>query len=82
MGSGDVSTYYQVSGSTTVATGVKLELAPGTVWKFNGNSLTVNGALLAEGTPSEKIVFTSYRDDSSGCDANNNGFSSGAPGDW
>ncbi|MCP3877135.1 MAG: hypothetical protein GY701_01890, partial [Sulfitobacter sp.] len=75
--------YYQVSGTMTVATGASLQFQPGLVWKFaNGSAMTINGALRAEGSDSEKIVFTSYRDDSAGGDTNGDGASQGQPGDW
>ncbi|MCP4472993.1 MAG: hypothetical protein GY821_00165, partial [Gammaproteobacteria bacterium] len=77
--------YYQVSGTVTVAAGSTLRLMPGVVWKIFGGSsanLTINGALTAVGTSDEKIVFTSYRDDSVGGDTNGDGYSEAAPGDW
>ena len=80
---GDVNVYYQVGGNATVATGVKLTVEPGVVWKLSaGARLDVNGALYAVGTSSDKIVFTSYRDDEFGGDTNGGGFSTGQPGDW
>jgi parallel beta-helix repeat protein len=74
--------YSLLSGTATVATGVSMRLQPGTVWKSQSASLTVNGALTAEGTALDPIVFTSYRDDSVGGDTNGDGVSSGQPGDW
>jgi len=72
-----------VTSSVTVDTGVTLTIEPGTIVKFNSNQeLHINGALWAEGNASEQIVFTSYRDDSTGSDDNGDGLSSGQSGDW
>jgi parallel beta-helix repeat protein len=78
-----VSVYYQVGGTAAVAAGAKLTLEPGVVWKFAANTgFDVHGALYAAGTASEKIVFTSYQDDTFGGDTNGDGFGTGQPGDW
>ncbi len=71
----------------TIPAGVSLAFAPGVVVKSLvyqiGPSFIVNGALSAQGTEAEPVVFTSYRDDSYGGDTNNDGASSApAPGDW
>lgn len=63
----------------------KLTINPGVVIKFRtSNSYILSeGNLIAEGTPDQKIYFTSFKDDSKGGDSNNNG-NSDAPerGDW
>ncbi|GEM_PF-1548552 len=54
----------------TVATGGKLIVDPATLVKFDyGKSLTVNGKLIAKGTSSNRIIFTSSE-------------ASPTPGDW
>ncbi len=69
----------------TISPNAILTIDPGVVIKFSNwyNGITVQGALVAKGTPSQKIVFTSFKDDSNGGDTNNDG-NSGVPGkgDW
>jgi len=73
---------YRVAGDITVASGATLTIAPGMIIKFNSNvALFVDGKLMAAGTASQPIYFTSYRDDSAGGDTNGDS-SSGARGDW
>ncbi len=71
-----------------IAPTAKLTIDPGVVIKYNFGSyriysINVQGALIANGTTSERIVFTSIADDSKGGDTNNDGNSS-VPnrGDW
>ncbi len=65
-----------------------LTLKPGVVIKFSiqslpQSSIVVNGALVADATAAEPIIFTSFKDDSNGGDTNNDGNSSTpGPGDW
>lgn len=50
---------WYVTGSVTVPAGVTLRVAPGATLFFDpGTSLTVNGCLLAEGSPYQGITFT------------------------
>ncbi|MCP4490301.1 MAG: right-handed parallel beta-helix repeat-containing protein, partial [Gammaproteobacteria bacterium] len=78
--SGDV---HLVTSDVTVPAGINLTIESGTIVKFNsGKNLSINGTLDARGTELDKIIFTSYRDDSVGGDTNGDGYSEAAPGDW
>ncbi|MDD8017939.1 MAG: right-handed parallel beta-helix repeat-containing protein [Bacteroidota bacterium] len=69
----------------TISPNAVLTIAPGVVIKLSNyyNAISVQGALVANGTPSQKIVFTSFKDDSNGGDTNNDGNSSSPNrGDW
>nr|NQU92199.1 right-handed parallel beta-helix repeat-containing protein [Bacteroidota bacterium] len=62
----NTETYY-VSGGITVDNGSTLEIQEGTVIKFAANTyLFVYGTLIANGTASDNIVFTSSNDNSVG----------------
>ena len=58
-----------------ISSNATLTIEPGVVIKFPYyyGYITVNGTLIAQGTASDKIIFTSFSDDSRGGDANNNG---------
>lgn len=79
---------YIVMDSIIVDKGVTLTIEPGTVIKFadqtwDESPFQVEATLKAEGTPAQKIYFTSFKDDSIGGDTNGDGgASSPAAGDW
>ena len=80
---------YVISGTLTIPEGTTLRLEPGTVVKFaamngtDGNSdqtgIVVQGTLIAEGTQTQPIVFTSINDHSIG---GATGSGTPSPGDW
>src|SRR5262245_14286840 len=56
-----------IVGDVHVLSGVTLTIEPNTIIKVNyGPRLTVDGKLVADGAAGQKIIFTSYRDDSAG----------------
>lgn len=65
----------------TIAAGSTLTVTPGTTFKFSGKALTVDGRLLARGTSADPVVFTSYRDDAHGGNANADA-APPEPGNW
>ena len=75
---------YLVTSNITVTSGNTLTVEPGTIVKFGaGISMTVNGALVSNGTSESLTIFTSARDDAAGGDSNGDGdASTPGPGNW
>jgi parallel beta-helix repeat protein len=77
---------YVVLSDITISSGAFVSIEPGVVVKFNSsNSLIVNGGLKADGSSSEKIIFSSIHDDNVGNpgDVNGNGNATvAAAGNW
>lgn len=76
---------YLLAGPVTINPGVTLTINSGAVVKFQTrqNFIRVEGSLVAQGTPQNKIYFTSYKDDSIGGDNNGDGnASTPATGDF
>ena len=68
----------EIVGNVHVPAGKTLTVQAGAVVKFdNGTSLTVDGTLVAQGTASQTIYFTSINDNSP-----ENGSNTAGPGNW
>ena len=74
---------YYLTGDVTVDERSVLTIAPGVMVKAKGSGVYVNGALDAQGTEAQPIVFTAWADDTLGGDTDNTGDTvTPKPGDW
>jgi len=75
---------YVIAGDIVVNAGVTLTLESGALAKVNGAyRLEVKGTLVAVGTGIDKVIFTSFKDDTYGGDTNQDqDTTSPAKGDW
>lgn len=75
---------YLIGGSITLSSDSMLTFSPGAVLKFTpGTRLNVNaGTLIAQGNSTDRVILTSYNDDSILGDTNGNGATTASPGDW
>jgi RHS repeat-associated protein len=77
---------YEINGTLTVSNNATLTIQPGAVVKFDsgaGINMQAGTTLIANGTLTQPIYFTSTNDNSVGGNTNNNsGGTPPAPGDW
>jgi len=75
---------YVVLNDTRVSDGTHLTIVPGTILKFVSDTrLRSDGTLNAVGTKDDRIVFTSWKDDTFGGDTNEDSTATSAgPDDW
>jgi parallel beta-helix repeat protein len=82
-GTNDEVHTYEVNGTINVTAYKKLTINAGVVLKFSSGSITVNGALMANGSESRPIFFTSLKDDFIDGDTNGDTYTTSPQnGDW
>jgi parallel beta-helix repeat protein len=67
---GERPVYVARSHHVFVSSNRLLEVAPGTIFKLDGRYMQIDGRILAAGKADDKIVFTSWKDDTYGGDTN------------
>ena len=75
---------YIITDNVTIPVGIKFTIKPGIMIKLsNQKGIIVNGTIEASGTSSQKVYFTSIKDDTIGGDTNNDlNNSEPLSGDW
>ncbi|MEM3170548.1 MAG: S8 family serine peptidase [Candidatus Nitrosotenuis sp.] len=75
--------YFIINDDLRIGSGYTMTIKPGVIIKFgNVLDLYINGALVANGTASQPIIFTSFADDAHGGDTNGDGATFPSPGSW
>jgi hypothetical protein len=78
---------YVINGDVTIPDGITVTVDPGAIiknsaWYSQGFQVQSGGILDVNGTSTQPVIFTSYKDDTAGGDTNNNGPSTGIEGDY
>ncbi|HEX3046910.1 MAG TPA: hypothetical protein VHY08_19300, partial [Bacillota bacterium] len=80
-GWGETEVPFVLKGGISIEAGDTLTLQPGVIIKTTTGSINATGNIVAIGTPTNRITFTSYKDDSVGGDTDNVAGEAGH-GDW